>query len=311
MDYDKEMGPLHGMYGSMEAEFEVQRTVERAELTAFLCLPRKVCGPIKVHVDNKGTIDGLRKGEKECIKPRAGDADLWLIIWEELHELVNRGIVVEVARVKAHRTKKETEKMTNIESFVTKGSEKADELAEAGAMPDQGYGRSESCYCETGERGSVHSLAICSQLPLFSGGQENCEDFRPKPKEKLYFVDRRRERVMHRTEWCAEANKCRCMRCGKGSKYIKMTGRCEDQNSCQKKLGKWRSRHLGGHDLVRRMERQGEVLIWCRMCSGDGHQRIWQTGEKNPISRGRNSPSQRGNELEDRGRKEKNYENGV
>ena len=42
-----------------------QRTIERAELTAFLCLLRKVCGPIKVHVDNKGIIDGLRKGEKE------------------------------------------------------------------------------------------------------------------------------------------------------------------------------------------------------------------------------------------------------
>ena len=26
-------------------------------------------------------------------------------------------------------------------------------------------------------------------------------------------------------------------------------------------------RHLGGHDLVRRMGRQGEVLIWCRKCS--------------------------------------------
>ena len=44
---------LHGMYGSMEAEHEVQRTIKRAELTAFLCLLRKVCGPIKIHVDNK------------------------------------------------------------------------------------------------------------------------------------------------------------------------------------------------------------------------------------------------------------------
>ena len=32
---------------------EVQRTVKMAELTAFLCLTRKVCGPIKIHVDNK------------------------------------------------------------------------------------------------------------------------------------------------------------------------------------------------------------------------------------------------------------------
>ena len=53
LDYDVEMGPLHGMYGSMEAEYEVQRTIKRAELTAFLCLLRKVCGPVKVHVDNR------------------------------------------------------------------------------------------------------------------------------------------------------------------------------------------------------------------------------------------------------------------
>ena len=38
MDYDEEMGPLHGMCGSMEAELKVQRTIKRAELTAFLCL---------------------------------------------------------------------------------------------------------------------------------------------------------------------------------------------------------------------------------------------------------------------------------
>ena len=60
---DEEMGPVHGMCGSMEAEYEVQRTIKRAELTAFLCLLRRVCGPIKFHVDNKGIIDGLRNGE--------------------------------------------------------------------------------------------------------------------------------------------------------------------------------------------------------------------------------------------------------
>ena len=160
LDYDVEMGPLHGMYGSMEAEYEVQRTIKRAELTAFLYLLRKVCGPIKVHMDNKGIIDGLRKGEKECIKPRAGDADLWIEIWEEPHELVKRGILVEVAHVKAHRTKKEKEKMMQFERFVTEGNEKADKLAKAGAMMDEGfYGRSESRNYDAGERGGVCSLA--------------------------------------------------------------------------------------------------------------------------------------------------------
>ena len=36
LDYDEEMVPLRGMYGSVEAELEVQCTIERAELTAFL-----------------------------------------------------------------------------------------------------------------------------------------------------------------------------------------------------------------------------------------------------------------------------------
>ena len=36
LDSDEELGPLHGMYGSLDAELEVQRTIKRAELTAFL-----------------------------------------------------------------------------------------------------------------------------------------------------------------------------------------------------------------------------------------------------------------------------------
>ena len=62
LDFDENLRLLYGMYGSMEAEIEVQRTIKRAELTAFLSLLRKGCDTIKVHVDNKGIIDGLRKG---------------------------------------------------------------------------------------------------------------------------------------------------------------------------------------------------------------------------------------------------------
>ena len=64
------------------------------------------------------------------------------------------------------------------------------------------------------------------------------------------------------------------------------------------------------------MDWQGEVLIWCRRCSGYARQRMgpkllnccrpeqmdtkefWQHDEKNPNCRGRKSPSQRGKELE-------------
>ena len=41
LDYDEEMGPLHGMYGSVETELEVQGTIKRAELTASLFLFKK------------------------------------------------------------------------------------------------------------------------------------------------------------------------------------------------------------------------------------------------------------------------------
>ena len=41
LDHDEELGPMHGMYGTMDAVLEVHRTIERAVLTAFLCLLKK------------------------------------------------------------------------------------------------------------------------------------------------------------------------------------------------------------------------------------------------------------------------------
>ena len=75
VDFGEALAPVHGMYGSINAELEVLRTIKRGELTAFLL--QKVIGPIKVHADNKGMKDGLRREEKEKnIDPKAGDADL-------------------------------------------------------------------------------------------------------------------------------------------------------------------------------------------------------------------------------------------
>ena len=61
----------------------------------------------------------------------------------------------------------------------------------------------------------------------------------------------------HRTEWCVEADKKRCMRCGWSSKYVKMPGKCEGPKFLSTIYGKWRKKYLGGHDLVRRVDRQG------------------------------------------------------
>ena len=83
---------------------------------------------------------GLGYGEeRECIKPRAGDADLWIKNWEELHHFASRDVVVEVEHVKALSTKKDKKEMSCCEKFVTEGNEKADDLARAGAMLDEGF----------------------------------------------------------------------------------------------------------------------------------------------------------------------------
>ena len=75
LDYDEELGPLPEVYGSLDAELGVQRTIKRAGLTAFFCLLKNIIGPAKVYVDNKGIIDGLWRGEMKCMGPKAGDAD--------------------------------------------------------------------------------------------------------------------------------------------------------------------------------------------------------------------------------------------
>ena len=72
LDYDEEMGPLLGMYGSVKAEFELQRTTKTAELKAFLCLLKKANWTHKIHVENIGIIDGLRRGESPVAQKMLG-----------------------------------------------------------------------------------------------------------------------------------------------------------------------------------------------------------------------------------------------
>ena len=74
LDQDEEMVTMHGTYGTLDGE--VQRTIIRAELTAFLCNFRKAIGLTMVHVDNKGIIDGLWRCGIRCLGPKAKDADL-------------------------------------------------------------------------------------------------------------------------------------------------------------------------------------------------------------------------------------------
>ena len=43
-DHDEEVGQMHGMHGTLDTDLEVQRATERAELTALLCLVKRIAG---------------------------------------------------------------------------------------------------------------------------------------------------------------------------------------------------------------------------------------------------------------------------
>ena len=55
---------------------------------------------------------------------------------------------------------------------------------------------------------------------------KDCEELRPKLKEKWFFLETKSENTKHRTEWCAETNKYRCMRCGRGITHMKLPEKC-------------------------------------------------------------------------------------
>ena len=129
-------------------------------------------------------MGGLRRGDKESIKPRPGDADFWIKMWKELCGLVKRGILVEVSHVKAHRTKKEEEKMTKFERFVTEGNEKADEFAKAGAMLDEGFmavARADTL--KQGREKVYVALQYAVSFHCLEEQWKDCAELEPKPKE--------------------------------------------------------------------------------------------------------------------------------
>ena len=62
--------------------------------------------------------------------------------------------------MKAHCTKKDKAKMTQLEMFVTEGNENADDLAKTGAMLDEGFMVEEQC-----SRKKRRCIWLCSMWP--------------------------------------------------------------------------------------------------------------------------------------------------
>ena len=128
--------------------------------------------------------------------------------------------------------RKITKRCRILRSFVTEGNEKADELAKAGAMLDEGFVAEARAKTMQQEREEVFSaLQYAASFHCLVDEWKDCEEPKPKPKEKWFFVDKKREETKHCTEWYADANKYRCMRCGRGSKYTKVPGKCTGPKS--------------------------------------------------------------------------------
>ena len=92
LDYDEDLGPLHGMCGSMEAELQVQRTIKRAELAAFLCI-----------LKNQGACRQQRiltgygeERENASIRKLAMSLTCGSKFWGGLHLRMSKEILVEV-----------------------------------------------------------------------------------------------------------------------------------------------------------------------------------------------------------------------
>ena len=81
--------------------------------------------------------------------------------------------------------------MSQFEKFVANDNEKADELAKAGAMLDVGFMAETRAKTVQQEREEVY--AALQHVASFHGLVEewkDCEELRPKPKEKGTFVDK-------------------------------------------------------------------------------------------------------------------------
>ena len=68
LGHDGEMGPMRGMCGTLDADLRCSVRSKELSQRPFLCLLRKAIGPTMMHVDNKGNMDRLWRGD---------------LIWEE------------------------------------------------------------------------------------------------------------------------------------------------------------------------------------------------------------------------------------
>ena len=109
-------------------------------------------------------------------------------------------------------------------------------------MGDEGFMAQVRAKTVQQEREEVYAaLQYAASFHCLVEEWKECEELMPQPSETWIFVDRKSEDTKHRTEWCAVASKYRCMRCGRGSKFMKMQGKCTGPKYLATNLGRWES----------------------------------------------------------------------
>ena len=112
----------------------VLQSVSRAEIFAASMALSHGVPPLVLHTDNSTVYRGLRRGRAWCTSANRSHADLWVRIWNMIDDLggyCDSGVLG--CKVKAHRTKKDTEAFSLTDARHTLGNEVADSCAKAGA----------------------------------------------------------------------------------------------------------------------------------------------------------------------------------
>ena len=155
-----------------------------------------------VQVDNNGIIDGLWRGERKCIDPKAGDGASWIkFLGRTAPSAPKRNLGGSGSMSRHHRTKKDKKDMSHFEKIVTEGNEKAEELAKAGAMLDEGRVTEARAKTVQEERQEVHAaLQYAASFHCLVEEWKDCERAQAEAKRKVDFREQEKEGTKHRTE---------------------------------------------------------------------------------------------------------------
>ena len=64
----------------MSVHFEVQGTIQRAEIWAFCVAVGRLDEPSEITSDHRGAVRALTKDEANCIRAKQKDADFWVLV---------------------------------------------------------------------------------------------------------------------------------------------------------------------------------------------------------------------------------------